>query len=176
MRAFLAIPIPHELQQPLAVAGQAFTDMRCVRADNLHLTLKFLGDVRDPVPVAEAAEEVCASHQPFDVTLARVGCFPQRKKARVVWVGLEEGDLAAGALAIGLERALEPLGFPPEGRPWRGHVTLGRFKTPKRLRASLLDREHVFGTFRAEEVVLFRSELTPDGAIHTPIHRLPLGG
>jgi 2'-5' RNA ligase len=146
-----------------------------VHADNLHLTLKFLGDVRDPVAVAEAVEQVCAAHSAFDLTLARVGCFPDRRHARVVWVGLSDGELAAGALASGIEQALVPLGFEPEGRPWRGHVTLGRFRTRKRLRASSLDDEHIFGSFRAEEVVLFSSQLTPEGAVHTPVYRLPLG-
>lgn len=176
VRAFLAIPIPPELQQPLAVAGQAFSDLHCVHAANLHLTLKFLGDVRDPIAIAEAVEPVCAAHSAFELTLARVGCFPDRRRARVVWVGLSDGELVAGALASGIEQALLPLGFEPEGRPWRGHVTLGRFRTPKRLRKSLLDDEHVFGSFRAEEVVLFSSQLTPEGAVHTPVHRLALAG
>jgi len=175
MRAFLAIPIPSELQQPLAIAGTEFDGLAPVTARNLHLTLKFLGTVFEPDVIAMAITPVCARYPPFDVTLARVGCFPRRKEARVVWAGMSDGELVAGALAKSLDDALEPLGFEPERRPWRGHVTLGRFRTPKRLRQALLDQEHVFGTFRAEEVVLFSSELLPDGAVHTPVHRIPLG-
>jgi len=175
MRAFLAIPIPAELQQPLAVAGLAFDDLKPVAAANLHVTIRFLGEIRDSRAVAAAVEPVCAAHAPFRVSLARLGCFPNRKRARVVWVGLDEGDLQAGALATGIDAALEPLGFEPEGRPWHGHVTLGRFRSPKRLRGALLDPGHVFGGFEAEEVVLFASELRPDGAVHTPVHRLALG-
>lgn len=176
MRAFLAIPIPGELQQPLAVAGLAFEDLRGVRAENLHLTLKFLGETRAAEAVADAVAPVCAAHAPFDVTLARIGCFPDRKRARVVWVGVREGEMVAGALAAGLDEALTPLGFEPEQRAWRGHVTLGRFRSPKRLRKALLDPDHVFGTFRAGEVVLFSSELRPDGAVHKPVERFSLGG
>ena len=84
--------------------------------------------------------------------------------------------MLAGSLAAGLDAALEPLGFEPENRAWHGHVTLGRFRTPKRVRKALLDPDHVFGGFRAEEVILFSSELRPDGAVHTPVQRLALGG
>ncbi|MEM8885183.1 MAG: RNA 2',3'-cyclic phosphodiesterase [Planctomycetota bacterium] len=176
MRAFLAIPIPAALQPLLCAAGENFADLRRAPASNLHLTIKFLGEIRKPVDISEAVEPVCARHAPFEVALGRLGCFPSPRKASVVWVGLTQGDLQAGALVQGIERALEPFGIPDDGRPWRGHVTLGRYAKPRKLREKDLDADAAFGTFRAESVVLFSSELRPDGPVYTPIHTLPLGG
>ncbi|MHC4953934.1 MAG: RNA 2',3'-cyclic phosphodiesterase [Planctomycetota bacterium] len=176
MRAFLAIPLPQELREAIVKAREGFSGLRPVPTDQLHLTIRFLGEISKPVKVAEAVEAVADVHAPFDVTLERLGCFPNRKAARVVWVGLGKGDLRAGSLAAGIELALLPLGFEHERRTWHGHVTLGRFPDPKRLRKNLLDPTASFGGFRAEEVVLFKSELTAAGAIHAPIYSFPLGG
>jgi len=176
MRAFLAIPIPGEIQAPLAAEAASFPNLRPVRAEQMHLTLRFLGDVphRTLHSVMDAIGSVAAAQAAFDIELTRLGCFPSPKKALVVWVGLGEGDLQACALAQSVESALVPLGFERESRPWRGHVTLGRFGKPTRVAARSLKPEAYFGKFRAEEVVLFTSELRPDGPIHTLMHRMPL--
>ena len=175
MRAFLAIPIPSELRDAIAPAGEGFKGIKPTPREQMHITLRFLGEISKPVAVAEAVEAVADVHAPFDLTLERLGCFPNRKAARVVWVGLGEGDLRAGSLAAGIELALLPLGFERERRPWRGHVTVGRFDEPRRLSRKLLDPDAVYGGFRAEEVVLFRSELTPAGAVHSPVYAFPFG-
>jgi 2'-5' RNA ligase len=84
--------------------------------------------------------------------------------------------MQAGALAAGVESALAPLGFPRERRAWHGHVTLGRFRDPEPCPPGLVDRARKFGEARADRLVLFRSELTPEGALHSELASLPLGG
>jgi len=178
MRAFLAIPLPSEIQIPLAAEAVNFPGLRPVRAEQMHLTLRFLGDVphRALRSVMDVVGPVAAAQASFEITLKSLDCFPNRKKALVVWTAVGEGDLQASALVHGIENALQTLGFDREARPWRGHVTLGRFKKPTRVSTKLLVPEADFGRFRADEVVLFSSELRPDGPLHTPMHRMKLRG
>ena len=132
MRAFLAIPLPAAMRETLCEVGLGITRLRSQRADTIHLTLRFLGEIEDPDAVAAAVGPVVEKHRAFDMSLERVGVFPKEGAPRVVWVGVGEGEMQAGALAAGIEGALVPLGFPRERRPWHGHVTLGRFRDPDR--------------------------------------------
>jgi 2'-5' RNA ligase len=175
VRAFLAIPLPEKLCEELAAVGKGIAGLRAQRADTIHLTLRFLGDVEDPEPVIDAAAQVAARHAPFDVSLVGVGAFPDARRPRVVWVGLGEGAGEAGALAKELDDAVVPLGFPREERPWTAHVTLGRFRDrpPKPPR---LDPLKEFGRARADRIIFFSSVLTPEGARHEAFRELSLLG
>jgi len=175
VRAFLAIPLPSQLAEELAAVGRGIAGLRAQRAPTIHLTIRFLGDVDDPEPVAAAAAEVAGRHAPFDVSLVGVSAFPDTRRPRVVWVGLGEGEEAAKALARDIEAAVAGLGFAPEERPWSAHVTLGRFRDrpPK---PPLFDPERAFGRFRAEKLVLFESVLSPKGAQHEAFRELALLG
>lgn len=174
MRAFLAIPLPTGLCEELAEVARGIDGLRAQRPESIHLTVRFLGDTLDAEAVAGAVAPVAAKHEPFDMTLERIGVFPKRGTPRVCWVGLGEGEIQAGALVAGVEEALEPLGFPRERRPWHGHVTLGRFRSrvnPKRV----VDHERTFATVRAERLVLYKSTLRPEGAVHDAVREFPLG-
>lgn len=175
MRAFLAIPLPGKLCEELAAVGRSIAGLRAQKAGTIHLTIRFLGEVEDPEPVAGAAAEVASRHAPFDVSLVGVGAFPDERRPRVVWVGLGEGAEAARALAADMEAAVVALGLPREERPWSAHITLGRFpgRPP---RPPLFDPLRAFGRARAERLVLFRSTLTPEGALHEPLRELSLLG
>ncbi len=175
MRAFLAIPLPRRLTEALAEVGRGVPGLRAQKPETLHLTIRFLGDIDDPEPVAAAAAEAAGSHDPFELELKGTGVFPPAGRARVFWVGLGDGEREAGNLAQDVERLLSGAGFPAERRPWRGHVTLGRFKRPQRVDPALLDPFRVFGRARAESLVLFQSTLTPQGALHEPVRELSLG-
>jgi len=176
MRAFLAIPIPGEVQQPLAAEAAHFPKLRPVRAEQMHLTLRFLGDLphRTLRAVMDAVGPVVASHAAFDLAIESLGCFPERRRAVVLWASVTEGELQAGALVHGIDDALAGLGIDREPRAWQGHVTLGRFRKPTRISRGSLRAEARFGKFRASEVILYSSELRPDGPIHTPMHHMPL--
>lgn len=175
MRAFLAIPLPAKLCEELAAVGRGIAGLRAQKAETIHLTIRFLGDIEDPEPVTKAAAEVARRHAAFDVSLAGVSAFPDARRPRVVWVGLGEGEEAARALATDIEAAVVALGFPPEERPWNAHVTLGRFKT-RPPRPPHFDPLKSFGRARADRMVFYRSVLTPKGALHEPFRELSLLG
>jgi 2'-5' RNA ligase len=171
VRAFLAIPLPARLRQELAAVGRGIERLRAQREGTIHLTVRFLGDIDDPAPVAAAVAPAAAGCAAFDLALRGLGAFPNARRARVVWVGLAAGDAEAGALAKGVERALAPLGFERERRAWHGHVTLGRFRSPRPLPQA--DPEREFGRARADRLVLYSSTLTPEGAVHEVVEEFP---
>jgi len=176
VRAFLALPLPAPLQEALARRAAALEGLRAQRPGTIHLTVRFLGDLEDPEPVLEAVRPVAAATPPFELELTGLGAFPGPRRARVVWVGVGRGAEEAAALAAGVDRALEALGIPPEDRPWSAHVTLGRYRQPRALPTDAAQAPDVWEPAPARELVLFSSTLTPRGAVHEAVGRLPLGG
>jgi 2'-5' RNA ligase len=145
----------------------------------MHLTLKFLGNTpEDLVPrIREAARSVASGLNGASLVVAGLGAFPDAQRPRVLWVGLHgDVDVLAHA-ALGLSDALEPLGFPEDARPWAPHVTLARARTGVRMGpVSGIAQDFArteFGRFTASEMVLYRSELTPRGAVYTALDRFP---
>jgi 2'-5' RNA ligase len=164
-------------------AGRAADEIRWVAPENVHLTLQFLGAVPEErvAAVAEAVAEAARSAPgPLSLEVRGAGGFPNARRPRVVWLGVD-GDLAAlRALAADLGRRLAPLGFPPEDRPFAAHLTLGRAREarghPGIAGALAGAREEEAIAWRATEVVLFESHLSPKGARYEPVARVPLGG
>ena len=176
MRAFFALPLPAELRQALARKGGAIEGLRAQKEATIHLTIRFLGEIEDPGEVLAAIRPLTDATPPFRFTLRGLGAFPNPRRARVAWVGVDEGAEAAAELAGKVEKALHRLGFSPERRPWRAHVTLGRFRTPRALVVSAEDRDRLWGEAEATRLILFRSELHPDGARHHEAAELSLLG
>jgi 2'-5' RNA ligase len=159
-------------------------DVRWVREESLHVTLRFLGPV-DPARVDELAREASAAMRgvaPFSARLAGVELFPSRRRPRVIALALEPVAPLA-ALAAAVERGAVAAGFEREARPFRPHLTLGRALDPRRAR----DRrrfqlaDDVTGSVTAAgeawdvvETVLFQSDLGPGGSRYTPLARIPL--
>lgn len=181
IRSFVALSPPPELRRAAAELGERLSrrfaprTLRLVPEAQLHLTLVFLGNVNAAaLPELERQlGEACRPHRPFTLTVKGLGVFPDRRRARVLWCGVD-GDLAAlTALSDSVCRALGH----PLNRSF--HLTLGRFKAPPpaALLAALLDTYagHEVGTWPVDEVVLYASKLTPQGAVHTPLARLTLG-
>jgi len=186
MRCFVAIELPEAVQRRLArlqqALGWAGSGVKWVRAEQIHLTLKFLGEVPDgQVPaVCEAVQAVAARHGSMTLAVSGVGCFPQRGAARVVWVGIMNPPEALIACQQELERALEELGFAAETRPFHPHLTLGRVKnvqTGYELRRRI-ESHGTFeaGTFPADELIVFESVLQRTGPVYTPLARCALSG
>jgi len=131
VRAFVAVFPPPEVRAALARAARGLPvtgKIRLTPPANVHLTLKFLGDVprEDLAGVAEALESLRERHEPFEAGISGFGAFPSPKKARVLWAGVGEGADGLRALARDVEESLEPLGFGREGRAYVPHLTLGR--------------------------------------------------
>lgn len=155
--------------------------MAWVAPGNLHLTLKFLGQLERErlTRVAAALADVAAGAGPFELAVRGLGAFPTPTRPRVIWVGTDTGGAEAATLAERIDAALAPIGFVPESRRFTAHVTLGRVREPRRdpaLTAAVAVGEGLgFGSFRVESVALMRSDLSPQGARYTPLGSWPLG-
>lgn len=189
VRAFIAVPLNDEL---LATLGRIAARLRqgpggsagrWVRPEGIHLTLKFLGDVpQERLPVIGATlDRVCRAHAPFVLRLAALGCFPNTRRPRVVWVGVEEETGRLERLQAAVERELAREGFPKEARRFTPHLTLARVHE----RAAREEVEALGGavaayalaetpTMVARAVHLIRSDLRPGGAVYTPLHEAAL--
>ena len=185
IRAFLAIELPDALRPGLAqVQGElkrSHADVRWVPVGNIHLTLKFFGNVPEEEigPLALAAREAAAEAAPFQLQVTSAGAFPSPKSPRVVWVGLGGDVVPLTRLYYRLEKAFTALGYLPEGRAFNPHLTLGRVKSPAnrdRL-ARLLEKLPPLNwpPFTVEELILFRSVLSPQGSTYSPLEVIPLG-
>ena len=185
VRAFVAIKIETRVAQRIGEAqsnlNTAFTGIRWVKPENLHLTLKFLGSVGDDkvTSIVDALGRALHPTPRFSVACRGLGVFPDIRKAKVLWVGLEGKPLAH--LAATVEDALEPMGFAREKRAFKPHLTIGRWRDSAG-RSDLLRREiersqrQDFGTSKVNEVILIQSVLKPDGAVYTPLKIFPLRG
>jgi 2'-5' RNA ligase len=189
LRLFVALEPPDAVRRRLAAvqeatrvaAGAHAAEIRWAPAVQVHLTLQFLGAVPEErlEAVRAAVREAAAASRPLRLAVHGAGGFPSSRRPRVVWAGVEDDAGGLAALAAGLGRALAPLGFPAEGRPFSPHLTLGRSRDPRGARglggaitaASALEPV----PWRATEVVLFRSTLGPGGARHDPVERMALG-
>ena len=164
-----------------ALAGAQQKLARCpakvkwVAPENIHLTLKFLGDVDEPTAAGVGAAMAAASGGgPFTFAVEGLGAFPPRGRPRVVWAGVTDGAAAASQLQAKLETGLRPLGFKKE-RSFVPHLTIGRVKSPKGAPDLAVMIEQLagttFGSCTASEIVLFESTLTPQGAIYSAAAR-----
>ncbi|HKQ61627.1 MAG TPA: RNA 2',3'-cyclic phosphodiesterase [Candidatus Polarisedimenticolaceae bacterium] len=183
MRLFLALEPPPglraELQRLREALERSTPGWRWIRAESVHLTLRFLGEVDASREAAArgAGEAAAAEAHPLHLELHGVGCFPNPRRPRVLWVGIEETRApgALAALAAGLETAARQHGFPPETRAFRPHLTLARAGPAGWPTAP---RVEFRGTtaWAASELVLYQSELHPAGARYTRRAVFPLGG
>jgi RNA 2',3'-cyclic 3'-phosphodiesterase len=141
VRTFVAVFPPPEVREALFRAAHdlpASKAFRLIGSENLHLTLKFLGNVaeNDLSRVKQALQQLCGRHEPFEVETSGFGTFPSERKARILWVGIGEGSWRLRAVAKSVDDLLEPAGFGRERRPYVPHLTLGR---ARRRRAKLDD-------------------------------------
>ena len=189
LRLFIAIELTEALRTSLAALQNDLKRqlsprvVRWTNPDGIHLTLKFLGDTpADRVEaIARAMEAAAVSFAPFSFTVAGFGCFPNLRRAKVLWVGLPEMPKALAGLQRATDLHLTRLGFDKETRSFSPHLTLGRVNKD----ISRADREKlvgvvaqaqvgVLGTVPVLETVLFQSDLRPGGAVHTALARAKL--
>jgi 2'-5' RNA ligase len=184
IRTFIALPLSDTMQEAL---GRLQEDLRCgglsarwVTPASVHLTLRFIGDIpsADVEPIAAAMAAAAAGCRPLRLQARGMGVFPGIRKARVLWVGMGGETEALFGFQQRLETELAAVGVVPETRRFRAHLTLARFKDrpePGRI-VDLLDRfsDYTAEPFWASELVLFRSRLTPEGAVYTRIKEILL--
>jgi 2'-5' RNA ligase len=181
IRAFFAVELPPQARAELVAALETLRPelpqtVRWIPDDNLHLTLKFLGELpgeRLPKLVGSVAGKL-TSVEPFDAALGGLGAFPDARKARIVWVGVREGQPLLARIARKLDASAGRVGVERERRPFHAHLTIGRLRSPARVPVERLAGPDLT-PFLVEEVVLYESRLSPTGATYIPLTRLPLG-
>lgn len=180
VRAFIAVPLPPAVKDELARAGALLAQtlparlVRWVPPEKMHLTLRFLGDTAvSQIPALSAALDHVAGHTtPFDLQLTAVGCFPNVKRPRVIWLGLKGEGVHPVQAAV--ETAVVQLGWPPENRPFQAHLTLGRVKDGPSLPQVRWNVPVKPLTFRVTDIHLIESQLTPKGPLYTVQHTASL--
>lgn len=180
LRAFVAVDVPPSQELERAIEGlRGFgRALKPVLPANVHITLKFLGEIDEgTVPGIEAAmRRAVEGVRPFALRLVGIGAFPSTHSPRVIWTGIEGAEPLA-KMAAALEEGCEPLGFPRERRPFSPHLTLARVREGQRpdLHAFLeMYRGRDLGSFQVDRVRLKRSVLTPSGPIYSDVLELPL--
>jgi 2'-5' RNA ligase len=188
MRCFVAVDVPPDVRARVSALTAHLrhaaprADVRWSGTETLHVTLKFLGEVSDArVPAVEAAlAAVAAAHAPLALVAAGAGGFPSATRPRVLYVSILGQVDALMRLAGAVDEALATLGFPGERRAFRGHLTVGRVRSPRGadgLGAALrAEAGSAAGAWTVGELVLYRSRLHPTGAVHEPLARLALAG
>jgi len=187
IRSFLAFELPPKIRETLsAVLGDARTlplNVRWVRMVNIHLTVVFMGNVQEDEigSIGDVARNVCYGHAPFRIQAKGAGVFGSRRNPRVLWVGLE-GDMdRMSVFRDDLQKKLAPFGIGEENRPFRPHLTLGRFRKGAKADPSLddllLKYQDLYGSeCLLSELVLFKSDLRPSGAEYTRLGQWSLSG
>lgn len=184
MRLFVAVNLSSEIRERLATVQDrlrhAQADVSWVRPENIHITLKFLGETEEKrLPsIREALADAARTGASFPMEIAGVGSFGGRVP-RVVWVGVRDGARPLTDLARQVEHVLARLGFPKEKREFSAHLTLGRVRSPRNAEGLLATlhaaREEQFGSITAREFVLMQSQLQPSGSVYTLLERFSLG-
>ena len=182
VRVFCAVELPAEVRLRAVEHINSLQDavqgarVSWERADKLHITLKFLGEIAPNrlQTLSDAATRAALSTQPFTLALEGAGSFPTRGLPRILWLGINDASGSLTQLQSNLEEECERLGFAPEERPFRPHLTIARIRAPQAAR-KLAQVHQEFGfeamLFPANELVVMRSELGPVGSSYTAISR-----
>lgn len=172
-RCFIAIDLNEEIKKELGFFIEELRpigpELKWIRPENLHITLKFLGEVKEEKieKIKETLREILKFHRPFTIKIKGTGQFPEGKRPRVIWAGVEDSERLL-SLQKDIESSISRLGFKEEERKFTGHITLARLKVPKAIEGLLNKlsdfKEKDFGIQEVNEIVLMKSDLRPDGA------------
>ncbi len=187
IRAFLALDIPEEVRREVRLIQGRLKkilrgDIRWTNPDGMHLTLKFFGNIveTDVERISQTVREITAQVAPLALDIKTVGTFPGPKRPRVIWLGIQ-GDVERLARLHGdIDRELLTLGFPKEERSFQPHLTLARIKSPSGIMGiedvAATRGDYAAGSFTADGLILFKSDLTPRGPVYTKLAEFPFVG
>lgn len=177
IRLFLGIEFDKHIKEPLLkIKDQAdFAKASWVNAQNIHLTIKFLGWTKEETigQIKNAVRAVTDCFYPFEISINELGAFPTAKKARIFWVGIKEDTGTLEKLQNGIENSMRPLGFKKEKRTYHPHVTLARLRVLEDV-SNDLDIVIASRKMEVRELTLFQSKLTQKGAVYSIIEKFPL--
>lgn len=183
IRTFIAVDLPQDIKMKLDRLIASFradgTGVRWVRAENLHITLRFLGDIKEEAApkLAENIKTNVYGFGKFDLSLSGLGGFPNLRRPRVIWVGAGFGKERLGELASAVDDACLASRFGRADKPFSSHLTIGRIKSPKKNEKILPKIEKTsFETepFNINAVTIFKSDLSPAGPKYTPLEIIRL--
>ena len=183
IRTFVAVSISEKAREVVAEMVASMQDfgsgVRWVKPENLHLTLKFLGDVEEKkLPELEEALKLSAENiNPFNYELVNIGCFPNYKRPRVLWVGVEDSEDQLLLLHQNIESEFTKQDFPKESRKFTPHLTIARVKDFRKCESVISKfSDYNFGSHKnvVEEVLLMKSDLYPSGAKYTKLIQIKL--
>lgn len=179
MRTFIAIELPMAIKDYLSslqdVLRASGADVKWVKPNNIHLTLKFLGEIDDKkiAEVTRVLETVAGAEKSFSIRLKSIGAFPNTNFPRVIWAGIDKGDNETKRIAAMLEERISGIGIPKENRPFSTHITIGRSRSGlNRIKLApmlntLKDNPDKEGLeFKASKITLFKSTLAPSGPVY----------
>lgn len=182
MRLFIAIELSDDIKKGLSRIQSHLkysgADVKWVETDNIHLTLKFLGEADEDklAYITSALDAIGKAVSPFNIVVKEIGAFPKIEYPRVIWVSLDKGAEESKRLAKMIDERLSEIGFQKEERPFSPHITIGRVRSPKNkaaLKEKILSLDPNMMNLSSQSissVILFRSTLTPRGSIYTKIH------
>jgi 2'-5' RNA ligase len=184
IRTFVCIEVPESIRERIAKLQQTLQQhgakISWVKPSNIHLTLKFLGQVAEArIPAAcSAVERAAHLSQPLEIEVGEAGCFPSAKLPRVFWIGLTAVPDGLARLHASIEKELVREGFPPDTRKFSPHLTIGRVRSPKnaaRVAEDLIATGFAREMFQTTAVIVMRSDLNPSGSIYSPLSTCRLG-
>jgi 2'-5' RNA ligase len=173
IRTFIAATLPQEITQQLGLLQEQLkrstADVKWVQPHNIHVTLKFLGEIDEQKleEIAAILQDTAKKEACFTASLSCLGAFPRMTSPRVIWVGLDKGKEELSRIAKELEEKINRVGIPPEDRPFASHVTLGRVRSPANLHRLIKTLAEItclpVGEFPVTKITLFKSTLAPTG-------------
>lgn len=180
-RGFIAIDIPfsHKINELSNQIKNSGTNVKLVKPENIHITLKFLGDIDEELveEIEKTIRQSIKDISSFKIKLVGTGVFPNQRYIKIIWIGIRDhGEL--GKIANNIDEQLAKFGFEKEKRPFSPHLTIARVKSAKN-KEKLMEivnkyHEAKFAEINVESIKLKKSELTPEGPIYTTIKEIKL--
>ncbi len=187
IRSFLAFELPVDIKRIIVKVSedvrQLPLNVRRVNVDNIHITTVFMSDVQEEQigPIQDVVKDVCQGYGPFSIAIKGIGLFGSRRNPRVLWIGLDGAIDRMACFRDDLQKGLRPFGIKEETRRFKPHLTLGRFRKGAKTGThldDLLSKYHDLTSPECiiEELVLFKSDLRPGGAVYSRLNGWPLTG
>ena len=184
LRCFIAIEIPETIRKSVGDIVENLkksgSDVKWIAPENIHITIQFLGETEESLiaSIKESLEKILAPHHPFCIKIADAGCFPDGRRPRIIWVGMEDSQNLIH-LYKDIANEMTRFGYQKEDRAFTPHITIGRVKSQRKM-GELLKRLDefkgiCFADFEVQKITLMKSELKPSGAKYYSLAEIPFG-